>query len=175
MKGERKGSKWVNIMTKGTVITINFAENSDKLATVVAVLDAMGIKYGMKKVEMPRTEVEKAEIKAKDEPKKAEKKAAEPKKAPKKSSKKAETKTETKTSDEFNRDLYVKCANALDVVGKHGVYRFARKTVYDAMSEVEKSKSHRLTKNVLKSLKAQLLTVAQTEGIQWYIDKVAQA
>lgn len=173
MKGERKGSKWVNIMTKGTVITINFAENSDKLATVVAVLDAMGIKYGMKKVDMPRSEekVENPGIKAKDEPKKAEKKVAEPKKAPKKSSKKAEP----KTSDEFNRDLYVKCANALDVVGKHGVYKFARKTVYDAMSEVEKSKSHRLTKNVLKSLKAQLLTVAQTEGIQWYIDKVAQA
>ena len=158
-------------MTKGTVITINFAENSDKLATVVAVLDAMSIKYGMKKVDMPRTEekVEKAGIKAKAESKKAEKKAAEPKKAPKKSSEK------TEVSDDFNRDLYLKCANALEVVGKHGVYKFARKTVYDAMSEVEKSKSHRLTKNVLKSLKAQLLTVAQTEGIQWYIDKVAQA
>ena len=161
MKGAQKGAEKVKIM-KATVITIQFESTSTTLATVKGMLEAMNIKYGEKSYEWedaPRIEAE---------TKSETKKVAETKKTPK-------AKAKAKSNDDFDRELYLKCASALDVVGKHGVYHFARKTVYDAMSEVNKSKSHRLTKNVIKSLKAQLLTVAQTEGIQWYIDKVATA
>lgn len=137
------------------ILTIGF-ENMDKMAEVEGVLKALGIKYTVKDVvkaeNVNAPASNKVDTKAKDEVKKS---------APR------------KNSSNFDRELYIKCATELGVLGKSGVYKFARQTVYDAMSEVGKSKSGKLTKTVIKSLHKQLLTEAQRLGLQWYIDKVS--
>ena len=145
------------------VLTIGF-ENMDTMATVEAILTGMGIKYLVKEVESAKVE----------EPKKAEK--AEKKSAPKKESKaKTSTKKDTKKgSEDFDYELYKSIAEQLGVYGKHGCYRFARPTVKGLMQHPEYlTKSGKLQAKVKKSTLATLLTVAQTDGIQWYIDSVA--
>ncbi len=104
-------------------------------------------------------------------------KLSETKKTEKKAkTKKTSTKRTTKTTDDFDTELYRKVAGELGVIGKKGaVYKFARKTVYDGMSEVKKSKSGKLTAKVKKALMAQLLTEAKAKGLQWYIDSVTKA
>lgn len=147
------------------VLTIGF-ENMDTMATVEAVLTAMGIKYLVKEAESAKVE----------EPKKTEK--AEKKSAPKKESKskaKASTKKDTKKgSEDFDYELYKSIAEQLGVYGKHGCYRFARPTVKGLMQHPEYlTKAGKLQAKVKRSTLATLLTVAQTDGIQWYIDSVA--
>ena len=145
------------------VLTIGF-ENMDTMATVEAILTGMSIKYLVKEVESAKAE----------EPKKAEK--AEKKSAPKKESKaKTSTKKDTKKgSEDFDYELYKSIAEQLGVYGKHGCYRFARPTVKGLMQHPEYlTKAGKLQAKVKKSTLATLLTVAQTDGIQWYIDSVA--
>lgn len=141
------------------VLTIGF-ENMDTMATVEAVLTAMGIKYLVKEAESAKVEA----------PKKAEK-------AEKESKSKAKTSTKKDTkkgSEDFDYELYKSIAEQLGVYGKHGCYKFARPTVKGLMQHPEYlTKAGKLQAKVKKSTLATLLTVAQTDGIQWYIDSVA--
>ena len=174
------------------IITIQFA-NMDKCALVEAVLSGMGIQYGIKEVELPKSSekklIEEAQKSAQEEANKSNcsvqisvptdngyvEVTAEPKKAEKETGKKPAPKKDTKSSDGFDVELYHEVARELGVMGVKGkVYHFARQTVYDGMSEVKKSKRGKMTAKVRKALLAQLLTEAQRLGIQWYIDKVAE-
>lgn len=96
-------------------------------------------------------------------PKKDTKKPA-PKKGGKKGSKKGD--------DDFDRELYIELGEHFGVRTKGGVARFARQTMYDAMSEVEKSRSHKLTQKAEKALWKQLMAEAVKFGEQWAIDMV---
>lgn len=104
--------------------------------------------------------------KAKAETKKAE---APKKPAPKKGGKKG-----SKSDDDFDRELYIELGEHFGVRTKGGVARFARNTMYDAMSEVEKSRGHKLTKKAESALWKQLMAEAVKFGEQWAIDMVEQ-
>ena len=172
------------------VLTIGF-ENMDTMATVEAILTGMGIKYLVKDL---TPTVEEAQIMAqkmadesncscmvtaRDEKGELVEVSAKPKKAEKKSAPKKESKSKAKTStkkgsEDFDYELYKAIAEQLGVYGKHGCYRFARPTVKSLMQHPEYlTKSGKLQAKVKKSTLATLLTVAQTDGIQWYIDSVA--
>ena len=153
-------------MAKGVTLSIRFT-NMDKLATIEAVLNGMGIQYLKQEYEFE--EAKKAEEKPVEEPKKAEKKTT-----GKKSSDKKGKDVAKKGSEDFDYELYKSIAEQLGVYGKHGCYRFARPTVKSLMQHPEYlTKAGKLQAKVKKSALATLLTVAQTDGLQWYIDSVA--
>lgn len=178
---------------KATTLSIRFA-NMDKLATVEAILNGMGIQYLKQEYEV-ETEAEaearieqEAELSAdcqwledngdetapklaEAEPK-AEKKATTSKKSTKA---KAETGTK-KGSEDFDYELYKSIAEQLDVYGKHGCYRFARPTVKGLMQHPEYlTKAGKLQAKVKRSALATLLTEAQKLGLQWYINGAAES
>lgn len=110
--------------------------------------------------------VEEGESAPKAEPKKAEKKPA-----PKKTGKK----TAKKSSDNFDRDEYEALSKYFMVYGKHGCYRFARKTIYGIMGKGyvvngEVSIAKRTRNSILKTLTSE----AEKCGEAWATDKMAE-
>lgn len=168
-------------MANVTVLTINFV-NADKLATVEAVLKGLGVGYGKTefeveapvKAEEPKVDVVEI-VEEAEEP--VEEPKAEKKPAPKKESKKKSDapKNKTKSDDGFDRELYLELGEHFGVTTKRGVARFARQTIYDAMSEVAKSKSGKLTKRAEKAIWKQLMAEAARFGEAWAIKMVEEA
>ena len=134
------------------VFTVAF-KDEQKAQVFEQTLAMMGLKFTCKDIVVNEAKAE-AEVKA-------ETPAQAPAPAPK-----AEDEAEAESVVEFDRKKYLKVAKALNVLGNHGVYKFARKTVYDGM------KYSRLTANIKKSLLAQLKTEAEKNGIQWYLDSL---
>lgn len=103
---------------------------------------------------------------------KAEKKAT--------TSKKSDTKKTTKpaakkSSDNFDRDEYEALSKYFMVYGKHGCYRFARKTIYGIMGKGyvvngEVSITKRTRNSILKTLTSE----AEKCGEAWATDKMAE-
>lgn len=114
--------------------------------------------------------VEEGESAPKAEPKKAEKKPA-----PKKTGKKTAKPAGKKSSDNFDRDEYEALSKYFMVYGKHGCYRFARKTIYGIMGKGyvvngEVSIAKRTRNSILKTLTSE----AEKCGEAWATDKVAE-
>jgi len=63
----------------------------------------------------------------------------------------------------FDRAKYEAVAKALNVYGKHGVYKFARPTVYKAME------NSRLTKKMIAEYTAELNELATKQGLTWFL------
>lgn len=102
---------------------------------------------------------------------KAEAPKAEKKPAPKKTGKK----TAKKSSDNFDRDEYEALSKYFMVYGKHGCYRFARKTIYGIMGKGyvvngEVSITKRTRNSILKTLTSE----AEKCGEAWATDKMAE-
>lgn len=172
-----------------TTFTISI-ENNSQAVTFEQTLMMMGLKYvrfDAPQVAEPKTqEVEivdqwegfetlKAEVDAEVNELMAD---LELEKAPKKDTKKPAPKKGgkkgSKSDDDFDRELYIELGEHFGVRTKGGVARFARNTMYDAMSEVEKSRGHKLTKKAESALWKQLMAEAVKFGEQWAIDMVEQ-
>ncbi len=102
---------------------------------------------------------------------KAETPKTEKKPAPKKTSKK----TAKKSDDNFDRDEYEALSKYFMVYGKHGCYRFARKTIYGIMGKGyvvngEVSIAKRTRNSILKTLTSE----AEKCGEAWATDKMAE-
>lgn len=128
-------------------------------AEVDAEVDEIMADLGLEEAPKAKAETKKAEA-----PKKDTKKPA-PKKGGKKGS---------KSDDDFDRELYIELGEHFGVRTKGGVARFARQTMYDAMSEVEKSRSHKLTQKAEKALWKQLMAEAVKFGEEWAIKMVEE-
>ena len=74
-----------------------------------------------------------------------------------------ETKDEAEVKP-FDRERYESVAEALGVLGKHGVYKFARPTVYEVMDKAK------ITKKVVAEAKAELLEKAKAQGLTWFYE-----
>ena len=96
---------------------------------------------------------------------------AETKPAPKKTGKK----TAKKSSDNFDRDEYEALSKYFMVYGKHGCYRFARKTIYGIMGKgyVVDGKVV-ITKRTRNSILKTLTSEAEKCGEAWATGKVAE-
>ena len=63
----------------------------------------------------------------------------------------------------FDKEKYRKNAEELGVLGKHGVYRFARPTVYKSMEHAK------LTKKLIAEYKKELEQIATEMKLDWYL------
>ena len=70
---------------------------------------------------------------------------------------------ESKANEEFDRKKYEEIATELGVLGKHGVHKFARQTVYEAMAE------SKLTKKKIEEYKAKLNAIATEQNLTWFL------
>ncbi len=75
---------------------------------------------------------------------------------------KAEAKANAKP---FDRERYESIANALEVLGKNGVYKFARPTVYKLM-DMEK-----ITKTTFNNAKKELEKIAKEQELTWFLEQ----
>lgn len=105
----------------------------------------------------------------------AEAPKAEKKPAPKKTGKKTAKPAGKKSSDNFDRDEYEALSKYFMVYGKHGCYRFARKTIYGIMGKGyvvngEVSITKRTRNSILKTLTSE----AEKCGEAWATGKVAE-
>ena len=87
----------------------------------------------------------------------------------KKTTTKRTTKTSTKVTKKvekkpFDRKKYEAIAEKLGVLGKHGVYKFARPIVYKAMAE------ERLTKGMMKGYLKEVLSTAKKQKLTWFYE-----
>lgn len=76
------------------------------------------------------------------------------------------TKATTKVKREFDRERYESIAEQLNVLGKHGVHKFARKIVYAAMEELE------LTEEKLEEYKQKIIATATEMNLKWFLEKI---
>lgn len=152
-------------MTK-YVFTIGF-EDSKKAVAFEQSLALMGLKY-------IRKDIEDNKVDTTVMPKKAEAPAPKKESAPKKDTK-AKDVAPKKAEDGFDRDLYERLSKHFGVATKKGCARFARQTMYDAMSTVQKSKKGTLTKTAEKAIWKQLMAEAARFGEAWAIAMVEQA
>ncbi len=91
----------------------------------------------------------------------------------KKTTTKRTTKTSTKATkvapkkaekQAFDRKKYEAIAEMLEVLGKHGVYKFARPIVYKAMAE------EKLTKGMMKAYAKEVLNEAKKQKLTWFYE-----
>lgn len=76
---------------------------------------------------------------------------------------KATGKTKAKNSNaDFDRKKYEEVAEKLGVLGKNGVYKFARPTVYKAMEEKS------LTKKKIDEYAAEIMEIAKKKNLDWF-------
>ena len=79
---------------------------------------------------------------------------------------KASGKSGSKAKREFDRERYESIAEQLNVLGAHGVHKFARKIVYAAMEEPE------LTEDKLEEYEQKVLKTAKEMNLKWFLEKV---
>lgn len=84
-----------------------------------------------------------------------------------KASTKASSKPASKPKREFDRERYESIAEQLNVLGKHGVHKFARNLVYEAMEEPE------LTEEKLESYEQKIIAIATEMNLTWFLEKVS--
>ena len=64
----------------------------------------------------------------------------------------------------FDRAKYESIGEALGVLGAHGVYKFARPTVYKLMEE------EKFTKKMIAEAKAELEAIAKKQNLTWFLE-----
>lgn len=129
---------------KVATTTLRLTGTVDDLKTLATVMNSMGIEAQL---------VKKTEIVEPEKKKNTKAKAT-----------KGKATTKAKASDSnFDRELYTEVAEKLGVLGKHGVYRFARPTVYKAMEE------NNLTDKKIESYKAKLEKIATEKELTWFL------
>ena len=67
-----------------------------------------------------------------------------------------------KENADFDRKKYEEVAEKLGVLGKNGVYKFARPTVYKAMEEKS------LTKKKIEEYAAEIMEIAKKKNLDWF-------
>lgn len=67
-----------------------------------------------------------------------------------------------KENTDFDRKKYEEVAEKLGVLGKNGVYKFARPTVYKAMEEKS------LTKKKIDEYAAEIMEIAKKKNLDWF-------
>lgn len=67
-----------------------------------------------------------------------------------------------KENADFDRKKYEEVAEKLGVLGKNGVYKFARPTVYKAMEEKS------LTKKKIDEYAAEIMEIAKKKNLDWF-------
>lgn len=67
-----------------------------------------------------------------------------------------------KENTDFDRKKYEEVAEKLGVLGKNGVYKFARPTVYKAMEEKS------LTKKKIEEYAAEIMEIAKKKNLDWF-------
>lgn len=75
------------------------------------------------------------------------------------------TKKSTKAPSNFDRERYESIGEQLGVLGKHGVHKFARETVYEAMKEEE------LTEEILDKYEQKIIEIATKKNLTWFLEK----
>ena len=68
----------------------------------------------------------------------------------------------SKANSDFDRKKYEEVAEKLGVLGKNGVYKFARPTVYKAMEEKS------LTKKKIDEYAAEIMEIAKKKNLDWF-------
>ena len=68
----------------------------------------------------------------------------------------------SKANSNFDRKKYEEVAEKLGVLGKNGVYKFARPTVYKAMEEKS------LTKKKIEEYAAEIMEIAKKKNLDWF-------
>lgn len=68
----------------------------------------------------------------------------------------------SKANSDFDRKKYEEVAEKLGVLGKNGVYKFARPTVYKAMEEKS------LTKKKINEYAAEIMEIAKKKNLDWF-------
>ena len=69
---------------------------------------------------------------------------------------------EKQGNSDFDRKKYEEVAEKLGVLGKNGVYKFARPTVYKAMEEKS------LTKKKIDEYAAEIMEIAKKKNLDWF-------
>lgn len=69
---------------------------------------------------------------------------------------------EKQSNSDFDRKKYEEVAEKLGVLGKNGVYKFARPTVYKAMEEKS------LTKKKIEEYAAEIMEIAKKKNLDWF-------
>lgn len=139
-----KSVKENKTMTKKANITLNLTGTVEELNALSAYLKEQGIKA---EKQGKATEVGK------------------------KTASKTATKNVTKSNapKDFDRERYESIGEQLGVLGKHGVHKFARNTVYKAMKEAE------LTEEMLDKYEQELIDIATKEKLTWFLEKQENA
>ena len=78
----------------------------------------------------------------------------------------ARAKAEKKANEKpFDREQYESIANELGVLGKHGVYKFARATVYELLN------ADKITKTAVNKAKKELAKIAKEQNLTWFLEQ----